>query len=58
MTDEADIAAMVEEAVDTYGGLDFAHNNAAGAGTEMVPAADVAEEDWDRETTITLKGTW
>jgi NAD(P)-dependent dehydrogenase (short-subunit alcohol dehydrogenase family) len=58
VTDESDIVAMVEEAIDIYGSLDFAHNNAAGAGTEMVRLADVSEEDWDKETDITLKGTW
>ncbi len=58
VTDASDITAMVEKATDTYGGLDVAHNNAAGAGTEMVPVADVSEEDWDKETEITLKATW
>ncbi|EMA54120.1 SDR family NAD(P)-dependent oxidoreductase [Halococcus thailandensis] len=58
ITSQSDITAMVEEAVDSYGGLDVAHNNAAGAAGEMVPTAEVSEDDWDKELDITLKSTW
>lgn len=58
ITNQSDITTMVEEAVDIYGSLDIAHNNAAGAAGEMVPTADVTEEDWDQEVDITLKATW
>lgn len=51
----ADVKAMVKAAVDTYGGLDCAHNNAGIEGS-MVPLADYPEEVWDRLLGINLKG--
>jgi len=53
----ADVEAAVQAAVDTYGQLDCAHNN-AGIEGPMAPTADYAEADWDRVLAINLKGIW
>jgi len=53
----AEVEALVARAVQTYGRLDCAHNN---AGIEGPGAATVeyAEEMWDRVIAINLKGVW
>jgi NAD(P)-dependent dehydrogenase (short-subunit alcohol dehydrogenase family) len=53
----ADVAAMVETAVDTYGGLDVAHNN-AGVATGGQPVADFPDADWERAIAIMLTGVY
>ncbi|RRJ31454.1 SDR family NAD(P)-dependent oxidoreductase [Halocatena pleomorpha] len=53
----AESKAAVETAVDTYGGLDFAVNNAA-TGTTPVPTPQITETDWDRTTAVNQKGVW
>jgi len=53
----ADVAAMVATAIDTYGGLDCAHNNAGVAGG-MRPVADFDDEDWDRAVGTMLTGVY
>lgn len=57
VTEESDVKQMVEETVDTYGQLDFAHNN-AGIGAEMVPLTEQTEDTWDSLYEINLKGVW
>ncbi|UPM45219.1 SDR family NAD(P)-dependent oxidoreductase [Halocatena salina] len=57
VTDPASVEAMVDVAVDTYGGLDFAHNN-AGILTSFEDVTDVDEAAWDRLLDINLKGVW
>lgn len=51
----ADVKAMVKAAVDTYGTLNCAHNNAGIEGS-MVPLVEYPEEVWDRLLGINLKG--
>jgi NAD(P)-dependent dehydrogenase (short-subunit alcohol dehydrogenase family) len=53
----ADVGAMVERAVATYGRLDCAFNN-AGVNQEHAAAADLDEALWDRTIAINLKGVW
>ncbi|MFZ3060799.1 MAG: SDR family oxidoreductase [Candidatus Methanoperedens sp.] len=53
----ADVEALVKRAVDTYGRLDCAINNAGIEGI-MAPTADCTEENWDRVININLKGVW
>lgn len=48
---------MVKRAVEEYGRLDFAVNNAA-TGNAPTPVTDIAEEEWDRVTDVTQKGVW
>ena len=52
-----DVEALINKAVETYGRLDYAFNN-AGRGGLGVPMLDVTEEEWDRVIDINLKGVW
>lgn len=54
---DADVAAVVAAAVDSYGGLDFAVN-AAAIEFEVDYLADLAEEDWDRMIAVNLKSVF
>lgn len=54
---KADVEAMVAHAVDTYGGLDCAHNN-AGIAAPMVPLADYPDDGWDRTIAVMLTGVY
>ncbi len=53
----AQVEAVVARALELYGKLDCAHNN---AGTEGVrgASADCTEENWDRTVGVNLRGVW
>ena len=53
----ADVEAMVNKTVETYGGLDYAHNN---VGIEELPEplTEATEELWDRLVAVNLKSVW
>ena len=53
----ADAKRMVEHAIETFGRLDYAVNNAGTEG-ELAPIADLAEEVWDRVLNTNLKGNF
>ena len=53
----AEVEALISKAVETYGRLDCAYNNAGIEGT-MGPTADCTEENWDRVIGTNLKGMW
>ncbi len=53
----ADVEALIQTAVKTYGRLDYAFNN-AGIQGELSSTADCTEENWDRITGINLRGVW
>ena len=57
VSDLASVERTVDAAVDTYGSLDFAHNN-AGILTDFAEVTDIEETDWDRLLDINLKGVW
>ena len=57
LTKPGDARALVERAVAELGGLDLLVN-AASAGFEPRPIADVSEEDWDAALDSTAKGTF
>ena len=57
MAKAAEVEAMVQKAVTTYGRLDCAHNNAGIEGATG-KTADYREEDWDRVIRINLTGVW
>src|SRR5213079_2052292 len=53
----AEVETLLQKVVETYGRLDYAHNNAGILGTGA-PTADCTEENWDRTIGINLKGIW
>ncbi|WP_255775947.1 SDR family NAD(P)-dependent oxidoreductase [Mycobacteroides abscessus] len=57
VSDEASVAAAVRAAVDSYGRLDLAFNN---AGIQVPPcdAADEPVEAFDRVNAVNLRGVW
>ncbi len=57
VADEAQVVALVERTVDTFGRLDMAFNN---AGIMIAPsdAADEPAESFDRVSAINLRGVW
>jgi len=57
VADEADVTAMVEQAVSTFGRLDAAFNN-AGVQSPAVETADASGEEFDRVNAINLRGVW
>jgi NAD(P)-dependent dehydrogenase (short-subunit alcohol dehydrogenase family) len=62
VTDDAAVAAMVQAAVNAFGGLDCAFNNAGIAPYQVNAAgqkiADVAPEAWQRLLDVNLTGVW
>jgi NAD(P)-dependent dehydrogenase (short-subunit alcohol dehydrogenase family) len=54
---ETDCEALVAAAVNKWGRLDGAHNN-AGISGQIVSVADDTEENWDRTLAVDLKGVW
>jgi NAD(P)-dependent dehydrogenase (short-subunit alcohol dehydrogenase family) len=57
VSDDAQVAAMVERTVAEFGRLDAAFNN-AGVMARIAPTADSTREEWDRVTGINLRGVW
>jgi NAD(P)-dependent dehydrogenase (short-subunit alcohol dehydrogenase family) len=57
VTAAEDVKAAVDAAVTTFGGLDFAFNN-AGIEQPTTPAADITEEQWDRVVAVSLRGVF
>jgi NAD(P)-dependent dehydrogenase (short-subunit alcohol dehydrogenase family) len=57
VADDAQVEAMVERTVATFGRLDVAYNN-AGVQNIVAEAADSTQEDFDRVIAINLRGVW
>ncbi len=57
VTDDTQVAAMIDRTVAEFGRLDAAFNN-AGIMTPAVELADVTREVYDRVTAINLRGVW
>jgi NAD(P)-dependent dehydrogenase (short-subunit alcohol dehydrogenase family) len=57
VADDAQVKAMVEETVSTFGRLDAAYNN-AGVQSPVAETADASDEDFDRVIAINLRGVW
>ena len=57
VSDDADVAAMVDRTVAEFGRLDAAFNN-AGVMARITPVADSSREEWDRVIGINLRGVW
>jgi len=58
VTRAAEVEAMIHQAVETYGRLDCAHNNAGVSSRPRVVLHELPEESWDRVIDINLKGVW
>src|SRR5438046_4187596 len=57
VADEAEVVAMLDQAVSTFGRLDVAFNN-AGVQSPAVETADASGEEFDRVNAINLRGVW
>lgn len=56
-SDEAQVMALVQETLETFGRLDCAHNN-VGVGSTGVSVVDQSRDDWDRTMALSLTSTW
>lgn len=54
---EDDVKAAVDKTVATFGGLDFAFNN-AGVEQPATAVADISTDEWERQITINLTGVF
>lgn len=57
VTKAVEVEALIYKAVETYGGLDCAFNNAGVMGV-IAPTAECTEENWDYHINVFLKGVW
>jgi NAD(P)-dependent dehydrogenase (short-subunit alcohol dehydrogenase family) len=57
VSDDAQVEAMVEQAVATFGQIDAAYNN-AGVQNVLAETADTTREDYDRVMGVNLRGEW
>ena len=57
VSDDAQVEAMVDQTVATFGRLDAAYNN-AGVQNNLAEAADATRDDFDRVMSINLRGVW
>ena len=57
VSDDTQVAAMVERTVAEFGGLDAAFNN-AGVMAHIAPTGESTREEWDRVIGINLRGVW
>src|SRR5207237_337599 len=57
VTDDTQVASMIDRTVSTFGRLDAAFNN-AGVMQRRVDTAEISGEEWDRVMAINLRGVW
>jgi NAD(P)-dependent dehydrogenase (short-subunit alcohol dehydrogenase family) len=57
VTNPAEVQHMITSAVDQYGGLDYAFNNAGFVGSDA-GIVETNEEDWHRVMATNLTGVW
>ncbi len=58
VTRAAEVEALISKAVDIYGRLDCAHNNAGILGLPFLRLTEYTEAEWDRIIDINMKGVW
>lgn len=54
---EAEVKRLINTVAETYGRIDFAHNNAGIAGIRA-SLTQLTEDDWERIINVNLKGVW
>lgn len=57
ISNATEVSAMIAKAVETYGRLDYAFNNAGTEG-KLAPITELSEEDFNLVIDSNLKGTW
>src|SRR3984893_16713393 len=57
VTDTAQVEAMIERAVSTYGRLDAAFNN-AGVNSEAAAFLETSDDEFERVMNVNLRGVW
>src|SRR5881398_3628258 len=57
VSDDAQVAAMVDRTVAEFGRLDAAFNN-AGVMPHIAPTAESTRDEWERVIGINLRGVW
>jgi NAD(P)-dependent dehydrogenase (short-subunit alcohol dehydrogenase family) len=57
VTNEAEVASMIQQTVNAFGRLDFAYNN-AGMHVSVAETADASGEEFDLAIAVNLKGIW
>ena len=58
VTQATAVEALISQAVETYGRLDCAHNNAGVTQSAYPPTAEFPEDDWHRVLAVNLTGVW
>jgi NAD(P)-dependent dehydrogenase (short-subunit alcohol dehydrogenase family) len=58
VTDAAQVEVMVAAAVDTWGRLDWACNNAVGGSSRFGPLHEISDEVWSNTLDVCLKGVF
>jgi NAD(P)-dependent dehydrogenase (short-subunit alcohol dehydrogenase family) len=57
VSNAGEVENLIRKAVETYGRIDWAHNNAGIMGL-LAPTAEYTEEAWDQVIRVNLKGIW
>src|SRR2546423_14229777 len=57
VSDDSQVASMIERTVSSFGRLDAAFNN-AGVMQRRADTADISGDEWDRVLAINLRGVW
>jgi NAD(P)-dependent dehydrogenase (short-subunit alcohol dehydrogenase family) len=57
VSDDGEVAAMVDRTIAKFGRLDAAFNN-AGVMARIAPTAESTRDEWDRVIGINLRGVW
>jgi 3-hydroxybutyrate dehydrogenase len=58
VSNATEVKAMISKAVETYGRLDCAHNNAGVTQRDYPPTGEYPEDDWNRVIAVNLTGVW
>ena len=59
VTQASEVAALIETVVQTYGRLDYAHNNAGISGAlDSPPTHEYPQDAWERVLAVNVTGVW